>query len=75
VEIQKLRSGAASSEYAAPPGLKFCCDCGSTNMPRLRALKWPSAKTLPRRAKKTAAAKINFGMDVRGGVAFEFPPP
>jgi hypothetical protein len=48
VEFQKLRSGAVSSEYTAPTGLEFCWDCGSTNMPRLTAL-------------KTAAAKIIWG--------------
>jgi hypothetical protein len=32
--FSKLRSGAASSGYAAPPGLKFSLDCGATNMPR-----------------------------------------
>jgi hypothetical protein len=46
VEIQKLRSGAASSEYAAPPGLKFCWDCGSKNMSRLTALKMAAAKII-----------------------------
>jgi hypothetical protein len=29
-------SGATSSEYAAPTGLKFCLGCSSIKMPRLR---------------------------------------
>jgi hypothetical protein len=70
VEIQKLRSGAASSEYATPPGLKFYWDCGSTNMPRLTALKNGRLHRLclpgkhPRRAKKTATAKIILGWTI-----------
>ena len=66
-EIQKLRSGAASSEYTALPGLGFYWDCDSTNMPRLTALKmavcidFACQGKLPRRAKKTAAAKIILG--------------
>jgi hypothetical protein len=75
VEIQKLRSGAASSEYTAPPGLEFCWDCGSTNMPRLTALKMAVCKNLAAPGEENCRCQNYFGMDDRGGVAFEFPPP
>ena len=29
---------AVRKDYAAPTGLEFCLDCGSTKMPRLTAL-------------------------------------
>jgi|SRR5208282_222797 len=35
-KIPKLRSGAASLEYAAPTGLTFCLGCASTKMARRR---------------------------------------
>lgn len=35
---------AVCKDYAAPTGLKFCLDCGSTNMPRLTALEMAAAK-------------------------------
>ena len=38
----KAPSGATSSEYAAPTGLKLCLGCGSTKMPRRR--RWTEAK-------------------------------
>jgi membrane protease subunit (stomatin/prohibitin family) len=66
VEIQKLRSRAASSEYTAPPGLKFCWDCGSTNRPRLTALKMAVCKDLAAPDKENCRCQNHFGMDERG---------
>jgi hypothetical protein len=35
-KMNQAPSGATSAEYAAPTGLKFYFDCGSTNMSRRR---------------------------------------